>query len=178
MFSKRSFAIGFALCVAAIGATSAQIIEAAEGAHSVLELKDAIDFYRDFVVAPTKIAELHDEVVQLYAGDGNRYEGISTALAVKMGWISNDPEQLRNMKLLAVPSMSSSFGYFDIRLGGLTAQQCTDLVTNLAVDSMFVRVLLNGQIVARRGHLTNNDAGCRSQWFWQTGKNVIDYISA
>ncbi|OIQ82570.1 hypothetical protein GALL_356400 [mine drainage metagenome] len=152
--------------------------QAIDGIESAVEGKHALDLYRNFIDAPQQIITLSLNIQELFASDGNRYKGLSNRLAQKMHWITNDPLQLKNMQLMAVPSPASNYGYYAIIFNNLDSGQCEALSNNAEINGSFIRVMLNGKIIFDAGKQVTGVATCLSQWPWQDGKNKIEYIGS
>lgn len=140
--------------------------------------KDVVDFYKAAVENPQEIVLLSLEIQSTFANSSNRFKDLSNDLAQKLGYFNVGPLGLDHVVLRSEPSPSLPYGFYSIALKKLKFKECEVLANYKAINDSFVRVELNGVPVSVNGVRQKAVELCKSQWFFQEGKNVIKYIGS
>lgn len=139
--------------------------------------KSVLEFYEAAIVNPQQVLLLSLEIQRLFPSSSTRYKDLSNDLAQKMGWFNKGPLGLEHMELKPEPSQGSQYGYYSITLKKLNFRQCEALFNYTALSQSFVRVELNGSPVFFNGSPQQAVVVCRSEWFFQDGKNELKYVA-
>ncbi len=164
---------GFALLVsAALSFAQAQAISTV---GTLVEGKHVLDFYKTAINNPQQILILALNIEGLFSGGPDRYKGLSNEFAVKMKWFETGPLALEHIELSPEPLTTLPYGNYSITLKQLTEKECKAL-TNNSINLFFVRVELNGATISARGNQIKAGEPCKSEWFFQDGKNELKYV--
>ena len=139
--------------------------------------KDLLDFYKAAISNPEQVFLLAIEIQSTFGQGQTRYKDLSNNLAQKFGLFYKGPLALDHIELRPEASPGYEYGYFSITLKQLTFKECEVLANYPAIDGNFVRVELNGTAVYSNGSRQQKIAACRSEWFFQDGKNELKYVS-
>lgn len=140
--------------------------------------KDVVDFYKAAIENPQEVILLSLEIQSTFANSSNRFKDLSNDLAQKLGYFNVGPLGLDHVELRSEPSPSLPYGFYSITLKELKFKECEVLANYKAINDSFVRVELNGVPVSINGVRQKAVELCKSQWFFQEGKNVIKYIGS
>jgi hypothetical protein len=168
----RFFAFAISCLVAT--ASQAQVIQAV---GTLARGKDILEFYEAAIANPQQVLILSSEIQTLFFSSSTRYKDLSNDLAQKVGWFNSGPMGLEHIELKPEPSPSYQYGYYSITLKKLKSKQCELLSNHAALNRNFVRVELNGSPVFANGTQQQTVALCKSQWFFQDGKNELKYVA-
>lgn len=139
--------------------------------------KSILEFYEAAIANPQQVLLLSVEIRSRFTGDSTRYKHLSNELAQSLGLFDAGPLGLDHIELGSEPSPSSEHGYYSIKLKKLNFKQCTALANHTPLNQNFVRVELNGVPVIANGATQQTLAVCRSQWFFQSGRNELKYVA-
>lgn len=139
--------------------------------------KNILEFYEAAIVNPQQVLLLSLEIHRLFLSSSTRYKDLSNDLAQKMGWFNKGPLGLEHIELKPEPSQGSQYGYYSITLKQLNFKQCEALSNYTALNQNFVRVELNGSPVFANASKQQAVAVCKSEWFFQDGKNKLKYVA-
>lgn len=139
--------------------------------------KSILDFYEAAIANPQQILLLSVEIKGLFDGSSTRYKGLNNDLVQKLGLFDAGPLGLDHIELRSESSPAYEFGYYSITLKKLTFKQCAMLSKHRALSGNFVRVDVNGNTVSVGGVPQQTTVPCKSQWFFQNGKNELKYVA-
>ena len=157
-----------------VASAQAQVVQAA---GALKRGKSILDFYEAAIANPEQVLLLSLEIHGLFMGSSTRYKDLSNDLGQKVGWFKYDPIGLERIELRPEPSQSYQYGYYSITLKKLNFKQCEALSNHAALNKNFLRVELNGSPVFLNGSQQQTLALCKSQWFFQDGKNELKYVA-
>lgn len=167
-----------ALCLALVllpeMSRSQELVETADSLH---QAKEILDFYKAGIVNPSQIIILDSEIQSTFSLDPTRYKGLSNKLGQEMHWFEKGPLYLDYVEIGPSPSPASDYGYFSIKMKKLKKDECEVMVGYAKLMPSLVRANLNGRPVFNDGRYVENGPQCESQWFFQDGKNVVEFIS-
>jgi hypothetical protein len=139
--------------------------------------KSVLEFYEAAVVNPQQVLLLSLEIHNLYLSTPSRYKDLSNDVAEKMGLFNKGPLGLEYIELRPEPSPGSQYGYFSITLKKLKFKQCEVLANYTPLSHIFVRVELNGSPIFSNASPQQAVAVCKSESFFQDGKNELKYVA-
>jgi hypothetical protein len=153
---------------------SQELVEAADSLH---QAKEILDFYKAAIANPSQIITLDSEIQSAFASDPTRYKGLSNKFGQDMHWFEKGPLHLDYVEVGPSPSPVSDYGYYSIKIKKLTKDECEIMVGYAKLMPSLVRANLNGHLVFKDGRYVENEPQCESEWFFQDGKNVVEFIS-
>lgn len=161
------------LCLLA-SSSHAQVMQAA---GTLMRGKGILEFYEEAIENPQQVLLLSLEIRRLFHRSSTGYKDLNNGLAQKMGWFNYGSLELESMELKPEPSQSHQYGYYSITLKKLTSKQCEALANHTALNQNFVHVELNGSPVSSKVTPQRAVAVCKTQWFFQDGKNEVKYVA-
>ncbi len=149
--------------------------QALQVAGQLLRGKSVLEFYEAAVANPNQVILLESAIRELFAGRQNRYKELNNAIAQSFGLFQKGPLALEHLEVGPEPSQGHPHGYFSITLKKLSLKQCLSLSMNAALNSNFIRVSVNDVPLIIGGIEQPNSAPCRSQGWFEEGKNEMKY---
>lgn len=135
-----------------------------------LQGKEVWEFYKTAVNNPQQIFLLSLHIKEYFSDSSSGYKDLNNELAAKNDWFKGGLLGKEFIELGAEQSSNDDYDYYSITLKKLTFKQCNALSHNSRLNDLFERVEVNNLPVS-------NIKTCKSQWFFQSGKNTIKYIA-
>ena len=147
----------------------------AESVETLHEAKAALNFANvENTIA--NLSVLIADITTAYLPDAGRYSGLSNKLAIESGWLIRDPENFHYIKLSVFRSHLSHKNDFSIKLSRIPYNECELLTSASRTLQDVTRIYLNGTLVFEHGRVILESEPCKSQWFFEKGKNTLQYV--
>lgn len=164
-----------ATCIPAHLLCAQEIGEIAESGEMLHEAKVALNFAN---VANTiaNLSGLIADITTAYLPDADRYSRLSNKLAIESGWLSRDPAESDYIRLSVYRSHIRHRNDFSIKLSRIPYKECELLTSTSRALQDVTRIYLNGRLVFGHGRAIRGSKSCKSQWFFEKGKNTLQYV--
>lgn len=170
-------ALIFVCALSVIAPCKAQGIgESVETLDTLHQTYEVLEFYKAAAVNPTDLILLEQNIHAAFANDPNRYTGLSNKMAQEMGWFARGPLGLKYVELNPEPSPYSNYGHYSIDLKMTTAKECKVLVRYAKILPNLAKAKVNGNSFYSNGSYIKPRPICKSAWFFQVGKNNVQFI--
>ncbi|WP_421910612.1 hypothetical protein [Marinobacter sp.] len=150
-------------------------VNAQSVASTLIRGKNTFEFAEEVLANPQQLVALSLAIESRFQMQGD-YRGLSNRYAQNAGWFAKGPMGLEHIEVASEPTQHQAHGNYSITLRKLTFKECQFLANNRPIKAMFTSVQLNGKTVFGRGHQEQTGVLCDDEWFFQDGKNTIQYV--